>query len=550
MVKNFSLFLALRYLQPKRTFVSVITAISITGVMLGVGVLLVVIAVMAGFENEFKKQLLEFEPHIILRPGEQYALTDPTADEGWGTPMEDPDNPFGDSEETQHDEVAPDSGTSEPPPAPEEALGHSSSGVDFEPDTGLPYAKYWKEVRDDIKEAFPEIVLQCSPYIDARVVLGSNHPFGGDLKEACALVGVDKNDDMQIERLAGLLIHGEFDLTDANIVISGRLAEQLGVGIGDPVDVYAPKMFDRVLEIMREVKDENAREDPDQNPGVEEFRRQLEDLNPTAPTEENRKAILRAYDLTQETLRARGVRNISEKVDEVNLENTLMVVGIFDSPQHEAFAFMPLDVAQRMMYDGFGDNVHGLQITTPDPFRAAEFCATLVHQLDVSWRAQTWMDKWQGWFKIFATERSMMFFVLLFIMIVAAFSIMNTMITVAVQKRREIGMMRALGAKTSQIISIFLYKGIIVGLIGTILGLVGGLAVLHFRNDIREVAAARLGLEIFPASTFGVSEIPMQLDGMTVFLICFTAFFLSAVAAIIPAWGVTRLDPAKALRNA
>ena len=142
-----------------------------------------------------------------------------------------------------------------------------------------------------------------------------------------------------------------------------------------------------------------------------------------------------------------------------------------------------------------------------------------------------------------------MFFVLLFIMIVAAFSILNTMITVAVQKRREIGMMRSLGATASQIIAIFLYKGVIVGFIGMLLGLVAGLGVLYFRNDIREIAAQRLGLEIFPASTFGVTEIPMQLDSMTVILICFTAFLLSAVAAIIPAWGVTRLDPAKALRN-
>ena len=97
------------------------------------------------------------------------------------------------------------------------------------------------------------------------------------------------------------------------------------------------------------------------------------------------------------------------------------------------------------------------------------------------------MDKWQTWFEIFASERSMMFFVLLFIMIVAAFSIMNTMITVAVQKRREIGMMRSLGAKASQIIFIFLYKGIIVGLIGTVLGLVAGLGVLYFRNGIPNI---------------------------------------------------------------
>lgn len=546
MPKNFSLFLALRYLQPKRTFVSVITAISITGVMLGVGVLLVVIAVMAGFENEFKKQLLEFEPHIILRPGSQYALTDPGADEGWGIPMEDPDDPFGENGDAG---AAPAPGAADPPLPPEQALDPAAPGEN-DPGGGQQHAKYWKDVRREISEAFPDIVLQCSPYIDARVVLGSHSPLGGDLKEACALVGVDQNDALQIERLGGLVTLGTFDLSDANIILSGRLASLLDVGIGDAVDVYAPKMFDRILEIMREVKGENADAEAVRIAGLEEFRGRLAKLAPDGPAAADREAILRAYEATREALRERGVRSIEEKVDEVNLENALTVVGIFESPQHDAFAFMPLDVAQRMMFDSFGDNVHGLQITTPDAFRAEEFRAALVQRLDYTWFAQTWIDKWQGWFEIFASERSMMFFVLLFIMIVAAFSIMNTMITVAVQKRREIGMMRALGAKASQIISIFLYKGIIVGLIGTLLGLASGLGVLFFRNGIRDLAARRFGLEIFPASTFGVTEIPMQLDATTVLLICFTAFLLSAVAAIIPAWGVTRLDPAKALRNA
>ncbi|MDA0814554.1 MAG: hypothetical protein O3C21_19440, partial [Verrucomicrobia bacterium] len=147
MVKNFSLFLALRYLQPKRSFVSVITAISIIGVMLGVGVLLVVIAVMAGFEDEFKKQLLEFEPHIILKPSEQYSSSG-ADDEGWGEPMDDPDDPFGD--------LAPVA-----PPPPDEMM----HGADVDSTDVMAGTMNWRDVRADVMSDFPDIVLRCSPFI-------------------------------------------------------------------------------------------------------------------------------------------------------------------------------------------------------------------------------------------------------------------------------------------------------------------------------------------------------------------------------------------------
>ncbi|MGK0188821.1 MAG: lipoprotein-releasing system permease protein [Verrucomicrobiales bacterium] len=536
MVKNFSLFLALRYLQPKRSFVSVITAISITGVMLGVGVLLVVIAVMSGFENEFKKQLVEFEPHIIFKPTAPFA----DEDEGWGEPVDDPEDLFGDSEE----EIAPVL-------PPEQAIAQGAVAADPVVINSQPVASHWEVVKKDIMQAFPDIALQVSPFIDARVVLGSTSPYSGDLKEACALVGVDKYDVDQIKKLEELVTYGSFDLSESNIIISRGLANLLEVRLGDPVNVYAPKMFDRILEIMREVQDENAGQTKQELPGLEEFRQQLEELDPHHPTRDSREAILLAYEKTQQALKERDVKSVRDKIDEVDVDTALMVVGIFESPQHDGFAFMPLDIAQRMMFDDFSDNVHGLQITTPDAFKVDEFRDTMRDSLHKhNWEAYTWIEKWQKWFDIFASERSMMFFVLMFIMIVAAFSIMNTTITVAVQKRREIGMMRALGSKASQVIAIFLYKGIIVGFIGTLLGLVAGLSVLHFRNDIRDIAASQLGLEIFPASTFGVTEIPMQLDVTTVCLICFTAFLLSAVAAIIPAWFVTLVDPAKALRNA
>ncbi len=142
-----------------------------------------------------------------------------------------------------------------------------------------------------------------------------------------------------------------------------------------------------------------------------------------------------------------------------------------------------------------------------------------------------------------------MYFVLFFIILVAAFSTMNTMITVTVQKRHEIGVMKALGARVSQIVGVFIGQGLIVGLIGSVSGLAAGSLVLYYRNSIRDVLAQRLGLEIFPEEMYGVAEIPAQIVPNDIAIICFGAFVLCTLAALPPAYMVARLDPAKALRD-
>ena len=126
---------------------------------------------------------------------------------------------------------------------------------------------------------------------------------------------------------------------------------------------------------------------------------------------------------------------------------------------------------------------------------------------------------------------------------------MNTMITMAVQKRREIGMMRALGAKTSHIITLFMTKGFIVGLFGTGIGYGLGRLVLYFRNDLRTWINDRFGHQIFDSSIYGLNEIPAQLRGLDEVMICGLAFILCTLAAGPPAWMVGRMAPARALRN-
>ena len=141
-----------------------------------------------------------------------------------------------------------------------------------------------------------------------------------------------------------------------------------------------------------------------------------------------------------------------------------------------------------------------------------------------------------------------MFFLLLFIVVVAAFGIMNTLITVTVQKTREIGIMKALGAKTAQIIWVFLAQGMIVGLFGNASGLLLGMALIRWRNEFKDWLASTLHIEIFPPGIYQFSAIPAEVVPEQVAIICGSAFVICSLAALIPAFAAARLDPVKALR--
>jgi len=162
--------------------------------------------------------------------------------------------------------------------------------------------------------------------------------------------------------------------------------------------------------------------------------------------------------------------------------------------------------------------------------------------------AYTWIDLNRQLFDAIAMERNVMFFLLLFIIIVAAFGIMNTLITVTVQKTREIGILKALGAGTWQIVWVFLAQGMTVGVFGVAAGLGLGLTVVRFRNELSQWLANTLGIEVFPKQVYQFQQIPAEVSGSDVAIICVSAFAICSLAALIPAYFAARLDPVKALR--
>ncbi len=461
---KFSWFIALRYLKPKGTFVSVITVISVAGVALGVGVLLVVIAVMSGFEKKIKEELLKTEPALVVQP--------------------------------QRDDWAPE------PDAPPEPDWRAVSLL----------LKQHPEVRSVSPIVTVTSVLERKPTPAEETALADGGP---PLPEAQALlIGVDPQDQVQMERLQKLMGEkgeGSFELAGDNIVLTQALADRLNrdgtLTLGQSaVNVFGPSFLREYRSYYQE--QQRAKDNPTRAQAVEAKDRDLP---------------LPAEFIVQGVL-------IDDKLG--------------DQPS----GFISLKKAQQLA--GSGKAVDGLTVELIDPFRAGEVKQDLLHSgLPPNWIPRTWMERNQRFFDAIANERGMMYLVLGFISVVAAFCIMNTMITMAVQKRKEIGMMRALGAKTSQIVGLFVAKGLIVAGLGVGFGYLLGSTVLHFRNDLRRWISDAFHWQIFDERIYGLREIPADPRLLDNLLICGIAFILCTLAAVPPAWLVGRMDPARALRS-
>jgi len=117
-----------------------------------------------------------------------------------------------------------------------------------------------------------------------------------------------------------------------------------------------------------------------------------------------------------------------------------------------------------------------------------------------------------------------------------------------VQKSREIGLMKALGANDLQVCSVFLFHGVVVGVVGAVSGTICGLVLLHFRNPFRDFLMNTFHIEVFASSIYGLPEIPAVINPVVVASIAGSAVVICILAALIPAINAARLAPARALR--
>ncbi|MGA0846058.1 MAG: ABC transporter permease, partial [Luteolibacter sp.] len=233
---------------------------------------------------------------------------------------------------------------------------------------------------------------------------------------------------------------------------------------------------------------------------------------------------------------------------QIVLPKEVVVAGVYQASQMAVTpdVFIPLPLAQDMA--GLGDAVQGVSLRLDDAYLAEGVAARAREQLGSDWLLRTWGDQYQTFFALINQQRVMMYFALSFIVLVSAFSMMAVMFTVTIQKRREIGVMKALGASSGQIIRVFLYQGMILGLAGSTLGIALGHLVVHFRGEIQGLLRA-FEFDPFAASFTGFGVLPAHHNPIEQLTIGILAFLLCSMAALVPAYFAARSDPAKSLRN-
>ncbi|MFH1476831.1 MAG: FtsX-like permease family protein [Verrucomicrobiota bacterium] len=297
--------------------------------------------------------------------------------------------------------------------------------------------------------------------------------------------GIDVERERQVSQLPRHMVAGRFEIGEDEVIIGRELARRLNVAVGDKLLVYSPQSF------------------------------------------------------------------IAGK-DEIHLPVEMDVAGIFEIGMWEydiGFILMPLAVAQE--FYGLNNGIHALRVMTTDPFQAHSVAQRITGRLHEEYsdlRVQTWMDLNRQLFDALRVEKNMMFFLLIFIVLVAAFGITNTLIIVVVQKTKEIGLFKALGFSSGSIMRIFFWQGWIQGFFGTVLGIVMGLVTLHYRNDLVRGMAAVCRTELFPKELYHLSEIPSRTAPLDIALIAILALIICTLAGLLPAWRAARLNPAEALR--
>lgn len=418
---RYELFLSLRYLRARRreVFVSLITMISMIGVMIGVMTLNVVLAVMTGFEEDLRDRILGFNPHVVIS---------------------------------------------------------SLQGlVDGYPD-----------VLDAVRQV-PDVVA-AAPFVYSQVMASAGQNVSGVLVR-----GVDPALASAVVDIAAYLSEGEIEQLGrkqefsflneetvhtvqlSGVLIGHELARQLGVSVGDPIKVISPLG--------------------------------------TTP----------------------GVGGLVPKF------KRFVIVGVFDSGMSEydsALVYMALADAQRFFT--LGEQVTGVEVRVRDVYQAQAVAQELEARLGFPYTARDWTEINRNLFAALALEKTVYFIVLLLIVLVAAFNIVATLIMVVMEKRKDIAVLKSMGAPGRAISRIFIYKGLVIGVIGTLLGtLFGWLGCwLLDRYEFIEL----------PKDVFYVSTLPVKIYLENFLVVGVSSMLICLVATIYPARQAARLAPVEVIR--
>ena len=418
---RYELFLSLRYLRARRreVFISLITMISMVGVMIGVMTLNIVLAVMTGFEEDLRDRILGFNPHVVISSLQGFV-------DGYADVVD--------------------------------TVGQMPDVVAVAP---FVYGQVMVSAGQGVSGS---LVRGVDPSLASAVVdIGAHLSFGevGQLGQKQELT-FQTEETVQTVQLSGVLVGHE-------------LARQLGVFVGDPINIISPLS--------------------------------------TTP----------------------GPLGVVPRV------KRFVIVGVFDAGMFEydsALVYMSLADAQKFFT--LGEQVTGVEVKIRDVYQAQTVARELESILGFPYTTRDWTEVNSNIFAALKLEKVVYFIVLLLIVLVAAFNIIATLIMVVMEKRKDIAVLKSMGATGSAISRIFIYKGLIIGVVGTLMGtLLGWVGCwLLDRYEFIEL----------PKDVFYVSTLPVKIYAENFFIVGVASVIICLLATIYPARQAARLAPVEVIR--
>ena len=225
------------------------------------------------------------------------------------------------------------------------------------------------------------------------------------------------------------------------------------------------------------------------------------------------------------------------------------VVGIFGVDHYEydsGLALMHLQDAQILFRQG--DSVSGVRLKLKDLFQSGAVARDLSRSLGPNIYASDWTLQHASLLRAVQIEKRMMFFVVFLIIVVAAINIVSSLVMVVTDKQADIAILRTLGAAPSSIMKIFVIQGTIIGIVGTGLGLIGGISLALNVETVVPFIETLFGFKFFAKDIYLISEVPSEVQRPDIVLIALFSFVVCLLATIYPSWRASKVKPAEALR--
>lgn len=424
----YEFFISRRYMRAKRkqVFVSIITFISIFGIFLGVAALIIVLAVMNGFEEDLRTKILGIKSHIEVTAS-------------MNAPM-----------------------------------------------------KNYHVIREEIDKT-PGVVAS-TPFIYTEAMVRGNNSVTGlvirglDTQSSPKVIHLGKVREGSLEHLNTIPEDALKELPDADrglagIVIGKEMAKNMGIFLYDTITIISP------------------------------------------------------------------AGGITTPMGMVPRMKKFVVVGIYESGFYEydsKLAFLSLKSCQEFL--DMGDSVTGIDIVVNDIYKADVIARHIQNRLGFPFFTQNWMQMNKNLFSALRLEKRVMFIILSLIVLVAAFNIISALIMVVMEKNKDIAILKSMGATSTTIMKIFIYQGLIVGVVGTFFGCIAGLLIALNLQKISLFVEKIFHFKILPGDVYYLSELPSKVNYSDVVTIVIGTILICFISTIYPSFRASRLDPAEALR--